>query len=139
MNDEEVAFRDILLLKAMRQDGDIMTGYKFRDSSSQAQLVGLYAMQAETIRKDLEKQARANDEVIAMAIGGGTRGQISAVQEVKSLYSLLTHRQVSWHLFAVTFESDLKSCRHTYPLGVFSFYFECLIMFDSFLLRLDLS
>ena len=95
MNDEEVAFRDILLLTAMRQDGDIMTGYKFRDSSSQAKLVGLYAMQAEMVRKDLEKQARANDEVIAMAIGGGTRGQISAVQEVSLVTTL---KQIDDHL-----------------------------------------
>ena len=89
MNDEEVAFRDILLLKAMRQDGDIITGYKFRDSSSQAQLVGLYAMQADSVRKDLEKQARANDEVIAMTIGSGSRSQLSALQEVSTLITLV--------------------------------------------------
>lgn len=82
MNDVDVVFHDILLQKAMRQDGDSITGFRLRDSLAQAQLVGLYATQAESVRNDLERQCRANDEVVAMANDGGSRGLGSALSEV---------------------------------------------------------
>jgi hypothetical protein len=88
MNDVDVVFHDILLQKAMRQDGDGITGFKLRDSLAQAQLVGLYATQAESVRNDLERQCRANDEVVAMANDGGSRGLGSALSEVSGRNTL---------------------------------------------------
>lgn len=81
INDVDVVFHDILLQKAMRQDGDSYTGYKLRDSSAHAQLVGLYATQAESVRSDLERQSRASEEVVAISTGHELRGG-SALTEV---------------------------------------------------------
>ena len=83
-NDVDVVFHDILLQKAMRFDGDCMSGYKLRDSTAQAQLVGLYASQAESVRMDLERQARAGEEVISSSIRNGVRGRESALIEVRA-------------------------------------------------------
>ena len=63
-NDVDVVFHDILLQKTMRFDGDGMSGFKLRDSIAQAQLVSLYASQAESVRLDLERQARAGEDIV---------------------------------------------------------------------------
>ena len=84
-NDVDVVFHDILLQKTMRFDGDGMSGFKLRDSTAQAQLVSLYASQAESVRLDLERQARAGEEVIASSIRNGMRGRESALAEVRAI------------------------------------------------------
>ena len=89
INDVDVVFHDILLQKAMRQDGDSYTGYKLRDSSAHAQLVGLYATQAESVRSDLERQRRASEEVVAISTGNELRGQGSALLEVNASQMLM--------------------------------------------------
>ena len=83
INDVDVVFHDILSQKAMRQDGDSYTGYKLRDSSAHAKLVGLYATQAESVRSDLERQSRASEEVVAISTGHELRGG-SALIEVNN-------------------------------------------------------
>jgi hypothetical protein len=80
INDVDVVFHDILLQKAMRQDGDSYTGYKLRDSSAHAQLVGLYATQAESVRSDLERQSRASEEVVAISTGHELRGGSALIE-----------------------------------------------------------
>lgn len=90
INDVDVVFHDILLQKAMRQDGDSYTGFKLRDSSAHAQLVGLYATQAESVRSDLERQSRAVEEVVAISTGNELRGQGSALLEVTACQMLIT-------------------------------------------------
>ena len=89
IKDVDVVFHDILLQKAMRQDGDSYTGYKLRDSSAHAQLVGLYATQAESVRSDLERQSRAVEEVVAISTGNELRGQGSALLEVRPCQTLI--------------------------------------------------
>jgi HPt (histidine-containing phosphotransfer) domain-containing protein len=94
INDVDVVFHDILLQKAMRQDGDSYTGYKLRDSSAHAQLVGLYATQAESVRSDLERQSRASEEVVAISTSHELRGgsALIEVNKQKSVNQVLIPR-----------------------------------------------
>ena len=90
INDVNVVFHDILLQKAMRQDGDNYTGFKLRDSAAHAHLVGLYAAQAESVRIDLERQSRASEEVVAISTSEELRVHSSALIEVSTNTQIVT-------------------------------------------------
>ena len=93
MNDEEVAFRDILVLQAMRGEDN----GKLKE----------YAMQAEIVRRDLEGQARSNEAALAVSIGQGARGgRIEALSVVRETHEARAERDL-WSLLDILTRSDL--------------------------------
>ena len=119
INDEQVAFCDILSQKAMRDDGEYHTGYKLRDTLSQAQLVNMYSIQAETSRQGYEHYILTHGESLSTT-GITTTTNIltdtATIGGLKSEHSLESYRREAvesraerdvWSLLNILTRSEL--------------------------------
>jgi Nuclear pore protein 84 / 107 len=127
INEEQGAFCDVLSQRAMRVDGEYRTGYKLRDSLSQAQLVSMYSSQVEASRQGFERQIRARGESLSMGIlddggaaGAGAPGvsfdslrreaaEARAERDLWSLLDILTRSELLVDLDSPSCETALRA------------------------------